>query len=240
MASSRLLAVVVVLAAIGATTCYPQRGKIHLPRMKRTQANINEYFDEITPQIKDFFITAGLDPLQLPDLVQNFSVTDLLGIEWTGELGLKTGWLTDLSLFQRSGDAYVSYDDLELNVSISLAFPDVALSYDYVAQIMGIGPEGAVHGKVENLIVHIEAGGKLSDLKLALYDFQYLDYGKVTFHLEGNILDFIGNAILDVVTTLFRGPIMEFVETALREVITQLLERIDLTDIIGGGVRCGL
>ncbi|KAK7793960.1 hypothetical protein R5R35_005822 [Gryllus longicercus] len=229
-------AVLLLAAAAGATV--PAAEDVARTPQTRSQANMNDYFDSLTGQISQFFILNGLDPMPLPDQESGFSVKDLIGIRWHGELELTKGWMINLSHLVRRNDATLSYDHKLLDVRFELRFDSVQMSYDFRAQIMNIGPKGSVIGKLKKLQILIDFIVDIETLDIYVQDVHFTNTGRLTLHVESaGLLDFITNGIINTVTLIFKGLIVDVVEVAVRSAFENTLENLHLGDYILGGKR---
>ncbi|XP_067006403.1 mite allergen Der f 7 [Anabrus simplex] len=204
-----------------------------------TTGNMNEYFDTLVVKLGSFFKNSGLDPLPVPDAGRSVSFKDLLGITWHGELMLKEGSLSGLSMLHRSGDATLEYSHGLLHIQVELGFDNVLLDYDFAAQIMNIGPKGSIQGKIKNLKLFLDIIADIETFDIYLQDLKITDAGKidVTVHGQG-LLDLLVDAIADVVTLVFHDLIVNVVAVEVRSVIEKALDELDINCIISGGANC--
>ncbi|XP_049797828.1 uncharacterized protein LOC126215207 [Schistocerca nitens] len=241
------------LAALSAVFAVPARvwkpeKDLHVARPQlrhadsRLSIEFNELFDRLIDGISTFIVSSGLDPLPLPDEGIESTITDPLGIERTTEISLKKGWLTDLSTFQRDGDAKVRYVNSSLHVfSVGLDFPTVSVAYDYTLKILDIGPTGSINAKAEDLLVSLEVNIDVATSQLSLGSYTITDAGKLTVQLQGGTLvDWIANGVINLFTWLFQDVLLGVVEDRVRPVLAQRLSQLTVQDVLeAAGVAQG-
>ena len=98
-------------------------------------------------------------------------------ITYQGELQLTKGWLEDISTIHRGGDVIVTYSTEAkfLEVTVPIAFDDLQFTYEYSAEIMGLGPTGGIDGKIANIEVEVKIGFDVTNLVLSLDEFEIID-----------------------------------------------------------------
>ncbi|XP_046982507.1 uncharacterized protein LOC124552272 [Schistocerca americana] len=228
----RALLLVTLLVA-GALATAPEKPRRHLGA--RNAANINDYIDQVLPNIAQFLADHGLDPIALPDDVQSFSEEGPLGIVWHGEVGLFDGSLSGLSQVVRAGDAFLDYSDLHFKVNMTLGFTAVDLTYGFECQLMDIGPKGTLYGTVHDLAVFAELSLDMSNLTspaVALNDLYFSNAGTLDIHIEGIGLDLLDNILADIVTGLFHDVIIDAIEDKAREVIENALDGLSMKTLL--------
>ncbi|XP_069687658.1 mite allergen Der p 7-like [Periplaneta americana] len=226
----RTLVLTVAFLALAAFASGKELPKDALLRQRalRITANANEYFDSVVARIQNYAVEMGLDPLHLPDQKQEFSVQGVI-LEWHGELDLTNGYLQDIKTLNRDGDVLVDYDHTDLTISAKIAFGDLKLYYDYLAQIMDVGPTGQIEGIVTDLNLYVVIKVNLEELTVALETFEIEHTGTLEILLHGNgLLDIIADAIVGIVDLLFKDVIMGVVETEVKKVLEDALSQIHL------------
>ncbi|KAG8221931.1 hypothetical protein J437_LFUL002490 [Ladona fulva] len=204
--------------------------------VKNLKVNMNDFVDRMMEKARDFMLENGLDPMQLPDTVEKFEVTDLIGIKWQGELDLVKGWLQDLSTIFRTGDVSVVYKDKKMHIEAEIGFKDLVFNYDFTARVMKLSESGMVNGKASDVKIVFKAIADIFTKTIALDDLQISHVGDIDIQFNGlgTIANFIVDKLTEVVIALFKEPILEMVETEVRKTLEDVLANIDIGDIIGG------
>ncbi|KAJ3653534.1 hypothetical protein Zmor_012781 [Zophobas morio] len=198
-----------------------------------TEANLNDYADKIFANIQQFLIHSGYDPVELPDLEAGFNYT--LIITYQGELQLTKGWLEDISTVHRGGDVIVTYSTEAkfLEVTVPIAFDDLQFTYEYSAEIMGLGPTGGIDGKIANIEVEVKIGFDVTNLVLSLDEFEIIDTNHIDVNFNGNpLVDWLVNLLTDVITSLLKPVILGIVENIIRGSVEDAIQSIN--DLIDG------
>lgn len=193
-------------------------------------ANINDYIDKELPNIAQFLLDSGMDPVALPDDVQSFSAEGPLGITWHGEVGLFEGSLWGLSQVVRAGDAFLDYSERIFKVNLTLGFENVGLSYGFECQLMDIGPKGTLYGTVHELEVFAEFSLDLTNVDspvVTLNQLYFSNDGTLEITIEGIGLDLLDNVIADIVASLFDGVILDAIEDKARDVVQNALDGLN-------------
>lgn len=234
-----LLALSTTIGDIPALIWKPQ-GDVHDERTHllladdRLSIEFNELFDRLIDRISTFIVANGLDPMPLPDEGIESTITDWLGSEHRTEISLKKGWLTDLSTFQRDGDATVRFVNSSLHVfSVGLDFPTVSVAYDYTLKILDIGPSGSINAKAEDLLVALEVNIDPETSQLSLGSYTITDAGRLQVELQGGTLvDWIANGVISLFTWLFEDVLLAVVEQRVRPALAQGLEQLTVQDVL--------
>ncbi|XP_063922604.1 uncharacterized protein LOC135137005 [Zophobas morio] len=206
--------------------------KVH-PNPRGTEANLNDYADQIFANLRAMMVETGLDPLEMPDIHEEFSYT--LIITYHGELDLTNGWLSDVSTIHRGGDVIVTYDtDVKfLEVTLPIAFNDLQFTYDYSAKIMGLGPAGYIDGKVTDLAVEVKIGFDPVALVLSLDEFNIVHAGNIHVEFHGDaLIDWLLDLLADLATTLLKSVILDLLEGIVRGGLDDAIQSIN--DLIDG------
>ncbi|PSN47753.1 hypothetical protein C0J52_04611 [Blattella germanica] len=201
---------------------------IYRVRAERIQANLNNYFDDLVHNIRGWAANNGLDPLTLPDQIQEFSFQGII-IEWHGELDLTQGSLKDISTLDRRGDVLADYADKHMKITANIGFDDLKFHFNYLANLMDITYDGTLEGTVTDLTIYIVIDANLEDFTVQLEDFQINHTGSVHVEVHGNGLgDLLINAIAGVVTGVFKDVVMGVVQTEVQKVLEETLSQIHL------------
>ncbi|XP_068903973.1 uncharacterized protein [Tenebrio molitor] len=174
----------------------------------------------------DQLLAEHLDPLSLPDMHTGFNYT--LIITYHGELDLTNGNLGDFSSIHRGGDIDYSKDDQKVTLTLPIAFDDLAITYDYSAKIMGLGPTGGIEGSVTDLAMEVTFGFDYVNLLITLEDFTITNSGHIDFKFTGHaLIDWLLNLLTDVVTSLLKKVILSVVEDVVGGALEAIVDEIN-------------
>ncbi|XP_063373027.1 uncharacterized protein LOC134661057 [Cydia amplana] len=182
-------------------------------------ATVNDYVDEtismLVPHIQNF----GLDPMELPEIVEGFEVRYLL-LTYSAWLTIHDGYMTGLVNVQRSGDQSVNYFVKMLRVRVVLEFSNLEFIYNYRLKVMRIGPTGGIRGSLDNFKVVTDILIDFNNDEIHLQQFSLTDIGRLRVRLTGNILtDWLLNPTIAVFVRIFDTIIMKVVEVNIRNAI---------------------
>lgn len=104
---------------------------------------------------------------------------------------------------------------------------------------MGLGIfEGWVEGYAENLVIECDIMIDMYDFFIFMQDFRVTSIGKIDVRLKGNILtDWLGNIIIDIITTLFRTTVTEMVSDRVKVFVQATIDDINSSRLSRGGVK---
>lgn len=149
-------------------------------------------------------------------------------ITYRGELSLTGGVLDEFQGTARSGNSMMYYDKMLLRVSTSTNLRNIRYRYDYSATIWDLGPSGWVEGGTDKFIIHTDFMIDITDFYIYMQDFSVEKIGSVWHKLHGNILvDWLGNAILNTMTFIFRGILRDFISDRFRENVQAVIDEIN-------------
>ncbi|CAK1548566.1 unnamed protein product [Leptosia nina] len=197
-------------------------------------AKVNDYVDNTIHMLIPFMVNNGLDPMTLPEIVEGFEVRLIL-ITYSAWLKLTNGAMTGLVNVTRFEDQKVNYFAKNLRVRVHLQFNDLEFNYNYLVQVMNIGPTGRIIGSLDRFRVVADLLIDFNNDEIHLQEFKLNDVGRLRVRLRGNILfDWLLNPVIGVFTTLFNGIIMFTVELTIRSVAQSVITGINgaIRDVI--------
>ncbi|GBP56360.1 hypothetical protein EVAR_43299_1 [Eumeta japonica] len=234
----RYSALVIVLLLVGAEASALSKHPLLLLKLQQEKwdglgqtATINEYVDETIGLLVPFMQQNGLDPMDLPEIVEGFEVKPLL-ITYSAWLKIHDGYMTGLVSAARDGDQQVSYFAKMARVRLNIQFTDLEFVYKYLVQVMNIGPTGGIVGSLERFTVVIDLIVDFNNDEVQLQEFTLRDIGRLRVRLTGNILvDWLVNPVISVFMRLFDTIIMRVVVSNVQSGVQ------DVIDIINRGVK---
>ncbi|CAF4884062.1 unnamed protein product [Pieris macdunnoughi] len=197
-------------------------------------ATVNSYVDSTLHLLVPFLGSNGLDPMLLPEIVEGFEVRLLL-ITYSAWLKLTEGNMTGLVNVTRFEDQKVNYFAKNLRVRVHLQFNDLEFNYNYLVQVMNIGPTGKIIGSLDRFRIVADILIDFNNDEIHLQEFKINDVGRLRVRLRGNILfDWLLNPVISVFTRLFNGIIMFTVELIIRGVFQSAVTGINgaIRDVI--------
>ncbi|XP_047523523.1 uncharacterized protein LOC125061929 isoform X2 [Pieris napi] len=197
-------------------------------------ATVNSYVDSTLHLLVPFLASNGLDPMLLPEIVEGFEVRLLL-ITYSAWLKLTEGNMTGLVNVTRFEDQKVNYFAKNLRVRVHLQFNDLEFNYNYLVQVMNIGPTGKIIGSLDRFRIVADILIDFNNDEIHLQEFKINDVGRLRVRLRGNILfDWLLNPVISVFTRLFNGIIMFTVELIIRGVFQSAVTGINgaIRDVI--------
>ncbi|XP_041974704.1 uncharacterized protein LOC121729984 [Aricia agestis] len=179
-------------------------------------ANVNEYVDNTIDLIIPFLQNNGLDPMELPEIIEGFEVRPLL-ITYSAWVQLHDGYMTGLVNVARSGDQKVNYFAKMLRVRVELEFTNLEFMYKYLIKVMNIGPTGGVIGSLDRFFIVADVLIDFNNDEVHLQQFALQNIGRLRVRLTGNILtDWLLNPFITLFVTIFDTIIMRVVEVNIR------------------------
>lgn len=104
-------------------------------------------------------------------------------------------------------------------------------SYDFLAKVLGISMNGAIHGMVTNTLVAGEFEVNLKNTSLALKQLQILEFGDISLQLKSNaVISWISEPFLRMIARLFESRITTTVSDSVRVYVGELLDDINAHD----------
>ncbi|XP_022128141.2 uncharacterized protein LOC111002300 [Pieris rapae] len=197
-------------------------------------ATVNSYVDSTIHLLVPFLRSNGLDPMLLPEIVEGFEVRLLL-ITYSAWLKLTEGNMTGLVNVTRFEDQKVNYFAKNLRVRVHLQFNDLEFNYNYLVQVMNLGPTGKIIGSLDRFRIVADILIDFNNDEVHLQEFKLNDVGRLRVRLRGNILfDWLLNPVISVFTRLFNGIIMFTVELIIRGVFQSAVTGINgaIRDVI--------
>ncbi|KAM3966489.1 uncharacterized protein ACR2FA_012030 [Aphomia sociella] len=190
-------------------------------------ADVNEYVDNTISMLVPFIQQHGLDPMELPEVVEGFEMRPIL-ITYSAWLKIHDGYMTGLSSAARSGDQKVNYFAKMLRVRLELQFTNLEFVYKYLLQVMNIGPTGGIVGSLDRFVVIVDLLVDFNNDEIHLQQFSLTDIGRLRVRLTGNILtDWMVNPVIGVFTRIFDTIIIKFVEVSIRSAVNDGLAEIN-------------
>ncbi|KAL0895712.1 hypothetical protein ABMA27_011784 [Loxostege sticticalis] len=192
------------------------------------RADVNEYIDRTISQIVPFMKTHGLDPMDLPEVVEGFEVRPIL-ITYSAWLKIHDGYMTGLVNVARSGDQRVNYFANMLRIRLQFQFTNLEFVYRYLVQVMNIGPTGGIVGSLDRFQIVFDLLIDFNNDELHLQEFSINDIGRLRVRLTGNILtDWLVNPVIRVFTSIFDNTIIRAVEVNIQSGIQDALDFINI------------
>ncbi|XP_069354369.1 mite allergen Der f 7-like isoform X2 [Maniola hyperantus] len=179
----------------------------------------------------------GLDPMDLPEIVEGFEVKPII-ITYSAWLRLHDGQMRGLVNVARHGDQDVKYFAKMLRVRLQLQFTDLEFDYKYLVKVMNIGPTGGIVGSLDRFIVTADVLIDFNNDDIHLQQFSITNIGRLRVRFTGNILtDWLVNPVIGVFTRVFNSIIMKFVEVNIRNAAQMAIVSInsnirDIIDVI--------
>ncbi|CAH0600511.1 unnamed protein product [Chrysodeixis includens] len=190
-------------------------------------ATVNEYVDNTIDMIVPFIQKHGLDPMDLPDVIEGFEVRPLL-ITYSAWLKIHDGYMTGLVNVARSGDQDVHYFAKMLRVRVQLQFTDLQFIYKYLVQVMNLGPTGGIIASLNRFVVIVDLLLDFNNDEIQLQQFRLTDIGRLRVRFTGNILtDWLVNPVLNVFLRIFDTVIIKIVEVNIRSAVQEEIDNIN-------------
>ncbi|XP_052747426.1 uncharacterized protein LOC112043305 [Bicyclus anynana] len=184
--------------------------------------------------IVPFLQENGLDPMELPEIIEGFEVRPVI-ITYSAWLRLHDGQMRGLVNVDRHGDQLVKYSAKMLRVRLQLQFTDLEFDYKYLVKVMNIGPTGGIIGSLDRFIVIADVLIDFNNDEIHLQQFSITKVGRLRVRLTGNILtDWLVNPVIGVFTRVFNTIIMKVVEINIRNAANTAISSINfrIQDII--------
>lgn len=120
------------------------------------------------------------------------------------------------------------YEKCLLRVATSTNLRNLRYRYDYSAKIMNLGPTGWIEGGTDQFVMTSDFMIDITDFYIYLQDFRVDKIGSVWHKLHGNILiDWLGNAILNTMTFIFKGILRDFISDQFRKNVQAVIDEIN-------------
>ncbi|XP_021182747.3 uncharacterized protein LOC110371012 [Helicoverpa armigera] len=190
-------------------------------------ATVNDYVDNTIDMIVPFIQKHGLDPMELPDVIEGFEVRPLL-ITYSAWLKIHDGYMTGLVNVSRSGDQEVNYFAKMLRVRVQLQFTDLKFIYKYLVKVMNLGPTGGIIATLNRFRVIVDVLIDFNNDEIQLQQFRLTDIGRLRVRFTGNILtDWLVNPVLNVFVRIFDTIIIKIVEINIRNAAQSGIDAIN-------------
>ncbi|XP_067203427.1 uncharacterized protein [Linepithema humile] len=193
--------------------------------------DLNKLMDRFNPQISEFIINRGLDPLDLPRTEQKLwvqfpnSTSEREGeipiqpMIYKADLILHSGKLERLSTLKRYGDATLTYKDNILNTEFGFEFELLEGTYNYILKLVFFDWTGRVTVSGENVHAKVNILFDTTNYILTLNKFELqVDGIKVTFHQNG-LAGAIKTAIVNMIIPFFKNTITDTVQKEVTNTI---------------------
>ncbi|KAF9795154.1 hypothetical protein SFRURICE_004526 [Spodoptera frugiperda] len=190
-------------------------------------ATVNEYVDNTIDMLVPLIVKHGLDPMDLPEVVEGFEVRPLL-VTYSAWLKIYDGYMTGLVNVSRSGDQEVHYFAKMLRVRVKLQFRDLEFIYKYLVKVMNIGPTGGIIGSLNRFVVIVDILLDFNNDEIQLQQFRLTDIGRLRVRLTGNILiDWLINPVINTFLRIFDTIIIKVVEINIRNAVQSEIDSIN-------------
>ncbi|CAH0699054.1 unnamed protein product [Spodoptera exigua] len=190
-------------------------------------ATVNDYVDNTIDMIIPLIVKHGLDPMDLPEVIEGFEVRPLL-ITYSAWLKIYDGYMTGLVNVSRSGDQEVHYFAKMLRLRIKLQFRDLEFIYKYLIKAMNIGPTGGIIASLNRFVVIVDILLDFNNDEIQLQQFRLTDIGRLRVRFTGNILtDWLLNPVLNLFLRIFDTIIIKVVEVNIRNAVQNEIDSIN-------------
>ncbi|KAJ8734773.1 hypothetical protein PYW08_014023 [Mythimna loreyi] len=190
-------------------------------------ATVNDYVDNTIDMLIPLIEKHGLDPMELPDVVEGFEVRPLL-VTYSAWLKIHDGYMTGLVNVSRSGDQQVNYFAKMLRVRVQLQFADLEFVYKYLVKVMNIGPTGGIIASLSRFVVIVDILLDFNNDEIQLQQFRLTDLGRLRVRFTGNILtDWLVNPVLNTFLRIFDTVIIKIVEINIRNAVQAEIDSIN-------------
>ncbi|XP_013195347.2 uncharacterized protein LOC106138677 [Amyelois transitella] len=197
-------------------------------------ADVNEYVDNTIHMLIPFMRENGLEPMELPEITEGFSVRPIL-ITYSAYLTIHDGYMTGLVNVARSGDQTVNYFAKMLRVRVRLQFTNLEFIFRYLVRVMNsvlMRYTGGIVASLNRFVVTVDLLIDFNNDEIHLQEFSLTDIGRLRVRLTGNILtDWLINPVISVFTFIFDNMIIRIVANNIRSAIQ------DGIDVINTGVK---
>ncbi|KYN30252.1 hypothetical protein ALC57_00291 [Trachymyrmex cornetzi] len=198
-------------------------------------ANINALIDHYIPQISQFIIDHGLDPLKLPPttkkLWMNLPQTSkyVEPVPYKADLSLHSGILKHLSDLKRYGDATMNYEDKLFKLNIGFEFKELEVLYNFAIKIFFVNCEGLILASTENVRAKFCVSYNISNKSLSLDDFdlQLPSRIKVTIKNKKGNVSHIKTFIVKLIIPFFKNTLVETIQKEGAKAIQMYLDKIN-------------
>lgn len=94
--------------------------------------------------------------------------------------------------------------------------------------------DGYVDGAADNIVIHCDFLIDMYDFHIFMQDFEVKSIGSIDVRLRGNLLtDWIGNIMINIITTLFKGTITQIVSDRVKIFVQEALDKINAGNQFG-------
>ncbi|XP_012541920.1 uncharacterized protein LOC105839867 [Monomorium pharaonis] len=198
---------------------------------ENSSANINNVVDRFVPQISQFIIKNGLDPLNLPTTNKKLWQDDLNSQKITpmmykADLVLHSGILKYLSNLKRHDNAFLNYDDNVLKLDVGFEFQLLEGTYDYTVKLVFFNLYGRIFSTAADVRAKIAIGFDIKNTALSLDEFNLQIQGDVKIVIEGG-LEWLNSIIAKFITLFFRNTITDAVQEEAANAIRTYLDEIN-------------
>lgn len=94
--------------------------------------------------------------------------------------------------------------------------------------------DGYVDGAADNIVIHCDFLIDMYDFHIFMQDFEVKSIGGIDVRLRGNLLtDWIGNIMINIITTLFKSTITQIVSDRVKVFVQEALDKINAGNQFG-------
>ncbi|KYN30253.1 PREDICTED: uncharacterized protein LOC108757811 [Trachymyrmex cornetzi] len=174
------------------------------------RANLDNVIDALLPSVRQFILSNGMDPMQLPN-VSTHIFPHLTG-KLKGNLDLKNGWIQNLSLVKRTQHVTATYKDKRLTIDMNLGFEVMSFNYYYNLKHLLYKRKGDIYGRLHDLDVHVVTTIDLNNYYLLLDSIKFSNVWKFDVQFGGNLLDPLVNGLTKIIIKVFKNPLLNVIE----------------------------
>lgn len=194
-------------------------------------STINNLTDKIMANVDRLMAKQKFDPMAMPQIDKKIEYKMI--ITYSGEMELYDGVLTDTSTLHRNGDSIVTYNKNKkyLEVTVPLAFTDLAFSYKYKVNIMHIGPKGKMDGKVMDFRMQVKIGFDYNEYRMFMDGYQVIHSGDISVHFSGQVIyDWLINLMTKASMIACKLVIIQLVQIIVKNTLEHVVDMVN--DII--------
>uniref|UniRef100_A0A8D8S627 Uncharacterized protein n=1 Tax=Cacopsylla melanoneura TaxID=428564 RepID=A0A8D8S627_9HEMI len=186
-------------------------------KIKNVAMNIDKFIDIIVDTIR--MGGKGIDPIGLPDVTETFS-DKILFVYVDGQFLMRNGKLHNVKSISRHGNATLRYDNLKLYVTSAFIFKRLDFDYDFIGQIVSVGPQGYLYGDCNRLVIETVFVYDVFHNKLSLNKTSITDEVPVDVQVKISvIIDWLANPIINWLSNLYESKILFEIQRAVERVI---------------------
>jgi len=190
-----------------------------------TEDDISELVDIALANVRALISSLPeLNRIVLPNATIEFNEV-IVGIPFTGVIGLYNGLLTGLHTLHRTGNArFTQETNQDIFIEVEVGLYDLALEYSLVLQFFGIGPRATVNGQLSQ--VSIDFAIRLgTDSKIKVERVQVKAPGMLRIKVTGLgfILNFVADLIANVLGNLIKNTVVEVIQGPLLDIINAII-----------------